>query len=452
MKLKILIVLILASLSFVIIGLGLVNIIRFDPENYLKLYDAIPSNCKINSKISIDQKNCYKSASIAFLKEKGSPETYDIYEYLCLNGSMQSCRMRDWFNFFFTSLLYTPAKTNIENLVSNCFNQTKLYNEKAYYCNRLYEIAKSLKDQSTMTSIDLMRLNFNFTNIHITPEQFLQMEFGLSSIYYELKCDKGLSNECISLSPWHELKNLIHESLINKAKFARLKKITNEICSTKGWQCNLLLENSNFLILAFIHQDIDFFIDLPLNFEASRFIMESIQQKDSKKVLDIKWLLKVKSNYLRFLLLNFSSQNDLILEECKQGQDKSGCFLSFKDNRSGRENLLKLKEFCSHGDFHSCSLVNIYEQNLDRYFSGGQPIYPTMIEQKEELIGWDITNSFTFKLGSFLSKHRNAIIITLIFLTLIFQFYIVHLYSKSSEVFKYIREKTLEEIYAKLKN
>jgi hypothetical protein len=296
-----------------------------------------------------------------------------------------------------------------------------------------------------------MKAGIDLSGIHLDPVDYFSLDYAHANIYYEVKCKATKSLECNNIKPWYELKNILRESLININKYKRLKKIVTEICSFNNDHCEMIIEKSDFLALAYTYNDIDFFKNLPLSFEAAIFVLGSIQEKDKSRVLNSNWISGIKSRYVKFLLLNFNNKNKEILEACNSSSDKTGCFLSYKYNKEGRVNINKFKEFCSSGDGQSCTILKIYNMGLDKYVNDSTTIFPGILGNMESLIASDIANSFKFKITSFLSLKRNTIIVFLIFVVFIFQIYIIHLYSKSKDVFSYIRKKTLEEIKSKLK-
>jgi hypothetical protein len=451
MKFKLVTVLLVSTLSFLSFGAAFLYFLKFDPKKYYDLYPSPRLDCRLNSKLSFDQLNCHSNAAKAFLEDRPSTATIDVFEYLCANGLTKSCRVRDWFNYVFSSVLYTPPISNIDSNIKNCFDFKKPYFEKEYYCDHLSLLATELNDLSTKTNIKIMKSNFNYQDLDLSPREFFSTEIALSNYYYESKCQNSSSSVCVKLKPWHDLKNIMLEALDKREVYERLKKIVSEICGQDDLNCKMIIEDSNFLALSYIYSDIDFFKMLPLSYEGASFISGSIQQKDSDYVLNPDWLLKIKSRYLKFMLLNFDKKNDQILDECMKSKDKSGCFLSFHDVKSAKKNVSILKDFCLSGDSQSCIILNIFKLGLESYTSDEIQMI-SLLEQKEVLIGSELVNRIQFKIASFLAKNRNIILVLLIFIVLVFQVYIIHLYSKSSDVFQYIRAKTIEDLKNKLKS
>jgi hypothetical protein len=451
MKLKIFAI--FAGLSLIILA-GIyqaLGSLKFNAKNYKDIFVESESRCRLNSKLSLDQKNCHEAAARAFFFNR-EDVAVDVFEYLCSNGYMTSCRVRDWNNYIFSGILFTPPKKDIDSLLRNCFNMKVPIFEKNYYCVELEKIAVVLNDRDTQISIKLMQANFKYSNLKISKEDYFIMDLAVADSYHILKCkNSASSDECKAIGSVYELRMLMHEALVDKNKYSRLKLVVGQICQTSEDFCQLVLNNSHFLTLSFTYRDIDYFKTLPLSFDASQFVMGSIQEFKGKEVLSDEWLNDVKSPFLKYLLLNFDNRHSQIKKECEQKPDKSGCFLGIKDVGEGRKELSLLKSYCSAGDKQSCILVNIYNKDLDKYVDDGFFIYPSFLDYKESLLGWDFTSSFSYKLSSFLAHKRNLILVSLILLLLIFQMYIIHLYSKSSDVFKYIRTKTMEEIKAKIK-
>lgn len=449
---KIKIALFLGGLSIVILlSLFLVlGSIKFNAKNYKDIFVESNSNCRLNSKLSFDQKNCHEAAAKAFFFKR-EEVAVDVFEYLCSSGYMNSCKVRDWNNYIFSGILFTPPKKDIDSLIRNCFNMKVLYFDKNYYCEELEKIAVILDDRDTQISIKLMRENFNYSNIQISKEDFFIIDLAVADSYQMLKCTNPTqTGECNAIGAVYKLRMLMHEALVDKSKYSKLKLVVRNICQSSPEFCELLLNNSNFLILSLTYRDIDYFKTLPLSFEASHFVTGSIQKLQEKEVLSNEWLKDVKSPFLKNLLLNFGERHSEIKKECEGKSDKAGCFLGIKDVGEGRGQLTLLKSYCEAGDKQSCVLVNIYNRGLDQYVDNRYFIYPSFIDYKESLVGWDFTSSLSYKLASFLAHKRNLILVSLIFLLLISQIYIIHLYSKSSDVFKYIRTKTIEELKSKI--
>jgi hypothetical protein len=223
-----------------------------------------------------------------------------------------------------------------------------------------------------------------------------------------------------------------------------LKKEVSRICKTQKKKCHLILNNSNFLALAYTYRDFNFFKTLPLSYEASTFIVLSMNI-----ALSDEWIHTVNSPYLRYLLFNVYNSYEAILNSCKENSDKRGCFLAFKDIRSAKDNIPALKKFCLGGDEDSCTVLKIFDSNLDQYIDKDHDLRG-IIDYKETLIAEEFTRSFRFRVASFISSKRNQIIVLLTFINLLFQLYIIHLYLKSNDIFKYIRSKTIQEIRSKL--
>ncbi len=422
-------------------GLGL---IKLDPSRYRHLYSDKKLTCRITSKFSLDQENCYQAAINSLLRmESGYAD--DVFEYLCANGHMKSCITRDWFNFAYFSNAFVPPKTDIKSLINNCFNLNYLYYEKFYFCGKLDEVAKSLNDYDTITSIKLMKANNNFSKIYVSEEDFFIANKALTDLYFESRCNNDHTNKCNSLFELNLIKSLMHESLVKKDKYLILKREVSRICKTKKNECHLILNNSNFLALAYTYRDFNFFKTLPLSYEASIFIIQSMNT-----AFNDEWIYTVNSPYLRNLLFNAYDSYEAIFKSCKENSDKRGCFLAFKDIHSAKENIPTLKEFCSGGDESSCTILKIFDSNLDQYVDKNYDLRGGIIEYKETLIAEEFTRSFRFRVASFISSKRNQIIVLLTFINLLFQLYIIHLYLKSNDIFKYIRSKTIQEIRSKL--
>lgn len=450
MKLKIFVS--FAALSFVFF-LGIyfaLESLKFNATKYHDFFPEKESRCRLNSKLSLDQGYCHEAAAKAFLSNHENI-AIDVFDYLCSSGYMNSCRVRDWNNYIFSGIRYTPPRKDVDLLLRNCFNMKVSLFEKDYYCDELEKIALVLNDKDTQLSIKLMRENFNYSNILIEKEDFFVLDFAIADSYNLLKCGKSNSSDyCKSIRLVHDLRMLMHESLVDKDKYYRLKSVVNKICQSSDKLCNLILNDSHFLIFSFTYRDIDYFKTLPLSFEASEFVVTSILQSRTKEIMNNDWLYDIKSPYLRYILLRLDRRYSQIHKECEKKSDKSGCFLGFKNVQEVREQFSLLKTYCSGGDDQSCILANIFYKGLDKYVSGELLIWPTFLDYKESLLGWEFTSSPTYKISSFIAQKRDLILMYLIFIILVFQIYIIVLFSKSSDVFKYIKTKTLEELKAKI--
>ena len=122
---------IFAGLSFFILfGIYLsLRALKVNTKNYKDIFVDTNSSCRLKSKLSFDQKNCHEAAAKAFFFER-EEVAVDVFEYLCSSGYMNSCKVRDWNNYIFSGILFTPPKKDIDSLIRNCFNMKALYFDK----------------------------------------------------------------------------------------------------------------------------------------------------------------------------------------------------------------------------------------------------------------------------------------------------------------------------------
>ena len=430
--------------------------IRYLEKNNLPIIDKYFTEhfleCSFDSKIKEMNYNCIYNAETLAWKKYYTPNVLEVSKLLCERGLDFACA-----NYDFRASNYSLAKRSIGiadkyKSFSLCLGANL---DTVYSCGitQLMAEVNHSNDLFIISSQSPCMARGKLSCNDFIKNNYILSESDLKNLLNKNECLEKISSYnnqsyCKILKAQYALSLYIKKSLLIKQKDN--EKLIYEIsqskeCLNAGQEyCFNALKWPRRTLEALIKENQEskvnwhFFENVGVDFYSAMLIMFYIPQDDYK--------YHTKSTSLNFFKDLYSNNIQSLETGCLNGEYHN-CGRIYNNKSQMMANISKLHSFCEKGDFESCQVEKLlgYDKELSL-------VYPLEINKDSAITAFQnlYFNSNGFLMSKYLKDHEEGNLIILSVCTLILFIFIFILLYYSSEIFKYIKSKIIEDYKLKI--
>lgn len=446
-------------LSVIFCSFGIYLYIKRPPTH---LVEIELGGCRIYSTDYFQRERCYENALSIYLNNPEFRDTALVaFQDVCNQGESNACFAMDELQKE-SSLNYSPFQEHIDNGnldALRCINKKQSPQDpyiKDYYCNKAYVYGQLVKDTYLISEIEQNWRPFEGKFFLSQIEHNFVFDDAYNEGLFKKNCSSIQSDNqkqyCAKFSEVNNLRKKLFTAVYNAKKpdLDLIKSTMQEVCTKFPMGCWILSEEADFNIEIYKRHNSNEKSDYLKNFGSGLSLLQRMLVWAWIKEDGLLNSTKPFTQQDTILKLYLEGKHSEILGLCSnEKNNKDGCFLGFKDFGEAKINSELLEGFCEGKDKFSCKLKDLIKNNHILNIPDARSIKNLYHNYRSSILVTYLDYPLR-KFSLFLDSHRTTIIALTIGFILIVQFFIIMLFKRSEDVFRFIRQQTIEKIQSKL--